>query len=168
MRKAHTNSIQGCAFAISVNLFFAGVLTIFFPRYAAGVQANTKDLPPESLPADCDPSINGKLDPPGTLFLFCGLTFVAWVLVYFLVEETRELSLESLSSVFSNHKRDFVELKYRRLVWLLRRYVLRSTTEPPPEMRHTPVKDAEKAPPVPGPPARPVSVCTGDSDDVFS
>lgn len=64
---------------------------------------------------------------PGSLGLFSGLTLLAWVLVYFLVEETRELSLENLHDVFSVPKRDFVRLKYRRLVYLGRRYLLRDT-----------------------------------------
>lgn len=125
-------------------------------------------IPATRARSDAVPSINAKLDPPGTLFLFCGLTFVAWVLVYFLVEETRELSLESLSSIFSNHKRDFIELKYRRLIWLLKRYVLRDTTEPEPEMRHTPVKDTEKAPSESRTAPRPASVCTEDTDELFT
>ena len=44
--------------------------------------------------------------------------------MYFLVEETRELSLENLHDVFSVPKGDFVRLKARRLLWLARRYLL--------------------------------------------
>ncbi|KAK8091328.1 sugar transporter [Apiospora phragmitis] len=90
----------GCASVISVNLFFAGLLSIFFPR----------------------------------LGLFSGLTLLAWVLVYFLVEETRELSLENLHDVFSVPKAQFIRLKHRRLRWLARRYLLRDTRAPEPAM----------------------------------
>ncbi|KAK8092546.1 MFS general substrate transporter [Apiospora kogelbergensis] len=91
----------GCACVISVNLFFAGLLSIFYPR------------------------ISDVMTPPGSLGLFSGLTLLAWVLVYFLVEETRELSLENLYHVFSEPKGKFAHLKYRRLLYLGRRYLLR-------------------------------------------
>ncbi|KAK8868964.1 sugar transporter-domain-containing protein [Apiospora arundinis] len=102
----------GCACVISVNLFFAGLLTIFFPRI----------------------SDERALSPPGSLGLFSGLTLLAWVLVYFLVEETRELSLENLHGVFNVPKGEFVRLNGRRLVWLVRRYLLRDTRAPDPSV----------------------------------
>ncbi|KAK7957326.1 glycosyl hydrolase [Apiospora aurea] len=74
------------------------------------------------------------LTPPGSLGLFSGLTLLAWVLVYFLVEETRELSLENLHDVFSVPKAEFVRHKHRRLLWLARRYLLRDTRAPEPAM----------------------------------
>ncbi|KAK8127187.1 MFS general substrate transporter [Apiospora sp. TS-2023a] len=94
----------GCASVISVNLFFAGVITIFFPRI----------------------SEDSFLTPPGSLGLFSGLTLLAWVLVYFLVEETRQLSLEDLHSVFSQRKVDFVKTMYKQLGYLVQRYLFRN------------------------------------------
>lgn len=76
-------------------------------------------LPSHSISED------SALTPPGSLGLFSGLTLLAWVLVYFLVEETRQLSLEDLQNVFSQSKRTFVENNYFRLGYLGRRYLLR-------------------------------------------
>ncbi|KAJ0296669.1 hypothetical protein COL516b_011369 [Colletotrichum fioriniae] len=57
----------GCSAAISVNLFFAGILTIVFP------------------------AVNDALKLYGTLALFAGLNLVAFALVFLLVEETKQL-----------------------------------------------------------------------------
>ncbi|KAI0112077.1 sugar transporter-domain-containing protein [Nemania sp. FL0031] len=100
----------GCAFAIAVNLGFAGLLTLVFP------------------------TINNHLHPSGSLGLFSGLTFVAFILVYLLVEETKELSLEHLSYVLNGSKRKFVEYQVARVGWFLRRYVMGIRDEEPPEL----------------------------------
>ncbi|KAJ8126683.1 hypothetical protein O1611_g6954 [Lasiodiplodia mahajangana] len=100
----------GCAFAIAVNLGFAGLLTLVFP------------------------TINNHLHPSGSLGLFSGLNFVAFILVYLLVEETKELSLEHLSYVLNGSKRKFVEYQVARVGWFIRRYVMGNRDEEHPEL----------------------------------
>lgn len=91
----------GAAFAIAVNLGFAGLLSLFFP------------------------SIHSGLGDPGALALFSGFNVVAFVLVFLLLEETKRRSLEDLDLVFAVSKRKFVEYQIMNyLPWLFRRYVL--------------------------------------------
>ncbi|ODA76026.1 hypothetical protein RJ55_08308 [Drechmeria coniospora] len=90
----------GAAFAISINFFAAGLLSIFFPR------------------------INSKLGGAGSLGLFSGLNIVALVLVFLLVEETKRRNLEELDHIFAVSKREFMRFQVsRRLPWLIRRYL---------------------------------------------
>ncbi|KAI1113314.1 sugar transporter-domain-containing protein [Nemania sp. NC0429] len=100
----------GCAFAIAVNLGFAGLLTIVFP------------------------TINNELHPSGSLGLFSGLTFVAFILVYLLVEETKELSLEHLSYVLNGSKSKFVRHQVALVGWFVKRYVMGKRDEKAPEL----------------------------------
>ncbi|KAF7524145.1 hypothetical protein G7054_g11524 [Neopestalotiopsis clavispora] len=102
----------GCAFAIAVNLFFAGALSI------------------------CVPALNANLKSYGLLFLFCGLTLVALVMVYLLVEETKELSLEQLNEVFNSSKSRFVGNNARQAWWWVRRFTWPDPEQPtPPVLR---------------------------------
>ncbi|KAF9872822.1 hypothetical protein CkaCkLH20_09685 [Colletotrichum karsti] len=92
----------GCAFAIAVNLGFAGLLSIFFP------------------------SINSKLGDSGSLYLFAGLNLLALVLVFLLLEETKRRSLEDLDLVFAVSKRRFIRHQVTQyLPWFIKRYFLR-------------------------------------------
>ncbi|KAJ4392289.1 hypothetical protein N0V93_005914 [Gnomoniopsis smithogilvyi] len=88
----------GCSVAIAVNLFFAGVLTV------------------------CYPELDHATKSWGGLALFSGLNLVAFVLVFFLVEETKGFELEELNAIFAVPKRTFIrhQLKYLRYLWLTR------------------------------------------------
>ncbi|KAI1472691.1 uncharacterized protein F4812DRAFT_21467 [Daldinia caldariorum] len=93
----------GCAFAITTNLLFAGLIQMFFPSN----------------------SIYARLHNGGSLGLFSGLNLLAFVLVFLFVEETKRRSLEDLDLVFAVRKRDFVRHQVARyLPWFFRRYVL--------------------------------------------
>ncbi|KAH9899093.1 sugar transporter-domain-containing protein [Xylariomycetidae sp. FL2044] len=97
----------GCAFSVAVCYGFAGILSL------------------------CFPSIMSGLSLPGSLGLFSGLTLIATVLVFLLVEETKELSLESLDIIFGYPKTKFVRYHVREyLPWLYRRYILRVRPTP--------------------------------------
>ncbi|KAF4815819.1 putative polyol transporter 1 [Colletotrichum tropicale] len=101
---------SGCSVAISVNLFFAGVLTIIFPF------------------------INKTLQPAGTLSLFAGLSIVAFVLVFLIVEETKQISLEELSQIYAVPKWKFMQYQVKHnLPYLVKRYIMRTwkDKEPP-------------------------------------
>ncbi|KAK5629223.1 hypothetical protein RRF57_004938 [Xylaria bambusicola] len=106
----HTGFGKGCAFAIAVNLGFAGLLTIVFP------------------------TINNNLRPSGSLGLFAGFNFVAFVLVFLLVEETKELSLEDLSRVLNVPKHKFIQHQVAYVNWFVKRYFFGSRNEMVPEM----------------------------------
>ncbi|KAF6828555.1 hypothetical protein CPLU01_08424 [Colletotrichum plurivorum] len=92
----------GAAFAIAVNLGFAGLLSMFYPR------------------------INSGLGEDGSLYLFAGLNILALVLVFLLLEETKRRSLEDLDLVFAVSKRKFMHHQvFRYLPWFFKRYFLR-------------------------------------------
>ncbi|KAF5019721.1 hypothetical protein F66182_8264 [Fusarium sp. NRRL 66182] len=90
------NREAGASVAISINLFFAGLLTILLPR------------------------INAVFQMAGTLGFFAGLNLVAFVLIFFFVEETKQLTLEELDQVFDNPKSQFAREKLTErlpLIW---------------------------------------------------
>ncbi|KAK6081990.1 hypothetical protein SCUP515_02769 [Seiridium cupressi] len=95
-----THREAGCAFAISLNLFFAGLLSLLFPRLLF------------------------SLRPAGALGLFAGPSMVAFVLVFLVVEETKQKSLEDLDFVFGVPKRDFMRFQISKyLPWVFRRHL---------------------------------------------
>ncbi|KAK2003988.1 hypothetical protein LX36DRAFT_666044 [Colletotrichum falcatum] len=98
----------GAAFAIAVNLGFAGLLSMLFPR------------------------INSGLGDAGSLYLFAGLNVVALVMVFLLLEETKRRSLEDLDLVFAVSKRKFIRHQVSEyLPWFFKRYLLGSKTTKP-------------------------------------
>ncbi|EWG53749.1 hypothetical protein FVEG_12113 [Fusarium verticillioides 7600] len=95
------NREAGASVAISINLFFAGLLTILLPR------------------------INAVFEMAGTLGFFAGLNIVAFVLIFFFAEETKQLTLEELDTVFNNPKSRFAHYQLtKRLPFLSKRYLL--------------------------------------------
>ncbi|PHH80329.1 hypothetical protein CDD80_1968 [Ophiocordyceps camponoti-rufipedis] len=103
-----THREAGTSCAISTNLFFAGLLSICYPR------------------------IDVALGQAGSLGLFSGLNIVALVLVFLLVEETKQLTLEELDHVFAVSKRDFMRFQLAEyLPWLLRQFLCGSQGKPP-------------------------------------
>ncbi|EQB48084.1 hypothetical protein CGLO_12709 [Colletotrichum gloeosporioides Cg-14] len=100
----------GCSVAISVNLFFAGIFTIVFPF------------------------INEALGSAGTLYLLAGLNVVAFVLIFLVVEETKQISLEELSQIYAVPKWKFMQYQVKdNLPYLVKRYIMRTwkDREPP-------------------------------------
>lgn len=100
----------GTAWPISINLFFAGLLSMVYP------------------------SMKDSLGDGGSLGLFSGLNVIAFILVFFLVEETKGRSLEDLDLVFAVSKSRFISFQLREyLPWFIRRYVF-NHDEPRPEL----------------------------------
>ncbi|GKT43400.1 putative polyol transporter 6 [Colletotrichum spaethianum] len=98
----------GAAVAIAVNLGFAGLLSVFFPR------------------------INSGLGDGGALYLFAGLNILALVLAFLLLEETKRRSLEDLDLVFAVPKRAFIRHQvFQYLPWFFKRYFLGRRMEKP-------------------------------------
>ena len=95
-----TNSLQGASVAISINLLFAGILTILIP------------------------SINREFKIEGTLGFFAGMNVVAFILVWLFVEETKRLPLEELEQVYDNPKFDFAKYQlFTRLPYHMKRLI---------------------------------------------
>ncbi|KAF4339240.1 myo-inositol transport ITR1 [Fusarium beomiforme] len=115
------NREAGASVAISINLFFAGLLTILLPR------------------------INAVFEMAGTLGFFAGLNIVAFVLIFFFVEETKQLTLEELDQVFNNPKSRFAHYQLtKRLPFLTKRYLLwRKDAERPLEYDEFAVEDRQ-------------------------
>lgn len=70
----------------------------------------------------------------GLFGFFAGMNVIAFVLVYFLVEETRWVSLEDLEVIYGHPKADFVRYQLtEHLPWFIRKYVFfrRSAEKPP-------------------------------------
>ncbi|TDZ30004.1 putative polyol transporter 1 [Colletotrichum spinosum] len=108
----------GCSVAISVNLFFAGLLTVFFPW------------------------LNERLKSWGSLVLFSGLNMVAFAMVFSLVEETKQFSLEDLSLIYAVPKRHFVRFQIKEhLPYLVKRYLGRNSKQDPPNLYSSVVRN---------------------------
>ncbi|KAF4950482.1 hypothetical protein FGADI_8188 [Fusarium gaditjirri] len=116
------NREAGASVAISINLFFAGLLTILLPR------------------------INAVFEMAGTLGFFAGLNVVAFVLIFFFVEETKQLTLEELDTVFNNPKSRFAHYQLtKRLPFLSKRYLLwKKDAERPPAYDEWAVEDRQR------------------------
>ncbi|KAH7312599.1 hypothetical protein B0I35DRAFT_481042 [Stachybotrys elegans] len=101
----------GASVAISINLFFAGVLTIVLP------------------------ALRTSLSTAGTVGFFSGMNVVAFILVFFLVEETRQLSLEDLDVVYGRPKITFIKYQLQVLLpYIVKRYIFfRSNIAKPPD-----------------------------------
>ncbi|CAM1503838.1 Fc.00g014290.m01.CDS01 [Cosmosporella sp. VM-42] len=98
----------GTAWAIAVNLGWAGLLSICFPRMA---------------------NVLGK---GGALGLFSGFNVLAFIMVFLLVEETQRRSLEELDDVFKVPKRRFMGFQLSKVLpWFFRRVVLLKKEEKP-------------------------------------
>ena len=61
----------------------------------------------------------------GVLGFFAGMNAVAFILVFFLVEETRWVNLETLDTVFEHPKREFAHYQLTKQVpYLVKKYLL--------------------------------------------
>ncbi|GAB1315576.1 hypothetical protein MFIFM68171_05786 [Madurella fahalii] len=100
---------QGCSVAIFVNLLFAGLLAWFYPLI------------------DHDIGERG-----GALGIFSGLNVLAFILVFLLVEETKQRNLEDLDQIYEISKRKFAWYQWTvALPWALRKAFLCSNQEKP-------------------------------------
>lgn len=65
----------GMSFAVATNLFWAGILALFYPK------------------------LSSALTPTGALGLFAGLNVVAFVMIFLWVPETKQRTLEELDAI---------------------------------------------------------------------
>jgi len=86
------------------------------------------------------PFLNGALKATGLLCLFAGLNVVAFILVFLLVYETKEATLEEMNSIFSVDIKSHIEYQlFHVLPWPWRYYVSKTDTtrlDPPYRWRH--------------------------------
>jgi MFS family permease len=91
----------GAAVSIGLNLFFAGVLTIFYPR------------------------LNSALGDTNSLCLFAGFNIIAASMIFLWVPETKQRSLEELDLVFAVPVVKFMEYQIKNVVpWAVKRFLL--------------------------------------------
>ena len=132
---------NGCSVAITINLFFAGLLAWFYPLLDNALKGNGG----------------------GALGLFAGFNVVAFILVYLFVEETKQRSLEDLEQIYNVSKRKFARFQATvHLPWFLRRWFLCSD-EAKPDFYDDTTKDVtrpEEEMVEMSPPGSPVAVLT--------
>ncbi|KAF2423674.1 general substrate transporter [Tothia fuscella] len=81
----------GMSLSVSVNLFFAGLLALVFPQMIL------------------------KMRPGGALGFFAGTSLLAWVMIWFLMPETKQRSLEQLSTKFDVPLKEFASKRLQRI-----------------------------------------------------
>ena len=86
----------GMGAAVAVNLFFAGLLALVFPR------------------------MTSSLGSAGALGVFCGLNMVAFVLIFLLVPETSQCSLEDLDFRFLVRTNRHISHQLRTVGWYVK------------------------------------------------
>jgi len=100
---------QGMAWAVCVNTVFAGVLGLTFP------------------------AMEGAMGDVGAFAFYAGLNLVAWVMIFFLVPETKQLTLEELDQIFSIPTAHMA--RHQTTLWLpyiIKRHVFRQKNAPRP------------------------------------
>jgi MFS family permease len=91
----------GVAVSVGLNLFFAGLLTIFYPR------------------------LHSALGDTSSLGLFAGFNIVAATMIFLWVPETKQRSLEELDFVFAVPVVRFMEYQIKDVVpWAVKRFLL--------------------------------------------
>lgn len=103
--------MQGASVAITMNLFFAGLLSILLPEIYDAFHAR------------------------GTLGVFSVLNVIAFILVLFLIEETSSRSLEDLEKVYERPKIQLMMwVWHEQLPYFMQRWILwnRNVEEPVP------------------------------------
>lgn len=102
---------QGMSWVVFINNFFAGVLSITFPRMVS------------------------VMSTAGAFGFYAGLNLIAWSLIFFFVRETKQLTLEEIDQVFSVPTSQYVS--HETKVWLpyvFKRHILRQRIPKPPSI----------------------------------
>ncbi|KAI5481021.1 sugar transporter [Pseudohyphozyma bogoriensis] len=114
---------QGMAWAVTVCLFFAAVLSITWPRMSA-VMGHT-----------------------GAFMFYAGLNVTAFILILLFVPETKQRTLEELDQIFSIPTGQFAAYQLKVMVpWWCRKYLLFQKNTPDPEPLYTIEGDVDNVP----------------------
>ena len=102
-------------------MFFAGFLALVFPKMINSFGG--PDVSTSNATIDCTfdtkneaNPLNLKKQPAGALGFFAVLTVIAWILIWFLVPETKMKSLEQLSTKFDEPLFEFAMKRLKRIV----------------------------------------------------
>lgn len=91
---------QGMAWCVAFNFFWGSVLSLTFPRLLR------------------------EFTPLGAFLFYAGLNVVAFILIFFLVPETKRLTLEEIDAVFAIPTRKFAAHQLKKtLPYLFKRYI---------------------------------------------
>lgn len=80
------------------------------------------------------PALVEAFTPQGAFSWYAGWNFLAWVYVYFLLPETKNLTLEELDSVFSVGNREHARYYWEKMPWYFNKLVLRRDVAPYPSL----------------------------------
>lgn len=75
------------------------------------------------------PKIEDAFTPTGAFLWYAAWNVFGWVFAYFMLPETKGLTLEELDSVFNVRNKDHGGYYLRKLPWYMRKYVMRSDVE---------------------------------------
>ncbi|KAL8688858.1 MAG: hypothetical protein Q9218_005336, partial [Villophora microphyllina] len=96
----------GMSLAVSINLFFAAVLTIVFPK------------------------MSDALTPTGAIGFFAGLNIIAFFMIFLWVPETKQRTLEELDYIFAVPTRKHMHYQITKVIpYTFRRHILRRNIE---------------------------------------
>lgn len=76
------------------------------------------------------PALVDAFTPQGAFGWYAGWNFFGWIYCYFLLPETKNLTLEELDTVFDVGNRAFATYYRRKLPWYMQKYVLRKDMQP--------------------------------------
>lgn len=80
------------------------------------------------------PMIQEAFGDTGGFCWYAAWNLFGWVFAYFLLPETKGLTLEELDNVFSVRNRDHVDYYVKKLPWYLNKFILRRDVEPFPPL----------------------------------
>ncbi len=103
----------GMSWAVATNNFWASVLSLTLPRMLAAMK------------------------PVGVFGFYAGLNLVAMAMIFLVVPETKQKSLEELDYVFAVPNRHFAKYQLRTVLpWWIKRWIFWQRTATCPELYH--------------------------------
>ncbi|KAF1834829.1 plastidic glucose transporter 4 [Decorospora gaudefroyi] len=76
------------------------------------------------------PALVDAFTPTGAFSWYAAFNFFGWGYAYFLLPETKALTLEELDTVFDVGNRQFATYYRKKLPWYMQKYILRKNVEP--------------------------------------
>lgn len=80
------------------------------------------------------PQLQKSFGPTGAFCWYAAWNIIGWVFAYFLLPETKNLTLEELDMVFGISNRQHAKYFMKKLPWYLNKYILRRDVTPMPEL----------------------------------
>ncbi|KAM0324480.1 hypothetical protein ACHAPQ_008339 [Fusarium lateritium] len=89
------------------------------------------------------PALRRSFGDTGAFSWYGAWNIFGWVFCYFLLPETKNLTLEELDNVFSVSNREHAAYYMRKLPWYLKKYILRKDVSPFPELYEFAANDGQ-------------------------